>query len=312
MLPLRTPPIFWRLMLTLLACVTARAQESPPAAARAATADDEKDLRKISGIFDTDLPKTARKGTVRLLIHPHLGDFTSRNYLRIVPGIRWGVSDHVELSALVEAYLDHHLKGGSPGNGIGALQFSGKYAFSQWLKPDYDASVGINTRIPIAHPPIDLTDGYNHYTPYLVISRKSPATKGLTYYASSTLDLMEKSSVRGIFRKNEAHSSSLTFGTGFVLDRYPYHYTLETGYQTIALVGQDNQQFVFLRPGFAWDLPRRLTFNSQGRWLVGVSVKFTVGPDGTRIDSGGKLRGELNIRRWFSGDKKTAPDPRSH
>ena len=114
---------------------------------------------------------------------------------------------------------------------------------------------------------------------------------------------MDKSPVAGSFRKNDAPSTSMIFGTGFVLDRYPCHYTLETGYQTTALVGDGHKQFVFLKPGFAWDLPRRLTFDSHGRWLIGVSFKITEGPDGTRVDSGGKLRGEFSIRRWFSGRK---------
>lgn len=297
------------LFLSLVLSAAAQAQEAPPTAAASPAAED-KSLTKISGIFDTDLPKTARKGSVRLLIHPHLGDFTSRNYVRVVPGIRWGVNDHVELSTLVEAYLDHHLKGGSPGNGIGALQASAKYAFSQWLKPDYDSSIGINTRIPVGQPPLDLTDGYNHYTPYIVVSRKSPAIAGFTYFGNFTLDIMVKSSVSGVFRKNDPHSSSMIFGAGFVVDRFPYHYTLESGYQTTAVVGKDNQQFISIKPGFAWDLPRRLTFNSKGRWLIGVSFKVTLGPDGTRIDSGGKLRGEFNIRRWFGGKDKPAVGPK--
>jgi hypothetical protein len=293
------------LFLSLLVAPLICAQETPPAVAREATAADDKELRKINGIFDTDLPKTEQKGSVRFIIHPHLGDFTSRSYLRIPLGVRWGVNDHVEFTATVEGYVEHGLKSGSPGNGIGDVQFGGKYEFRQWLKPDYDASVGLNARLPVGHPPIDLTDGYNHYTPYLVVSRKSPHTPGLTYFFSGSVDLMDKSNVAGSFRKNDTHSSSLLFSTGFVLDRYPYHYTLETGYQTTSLIGRDNQQFVFVKPGFAWDLPRRLKFNSSGRWLVGVSLKITQGPDGTRIDSGGKIRGEFNISRWFRSDKKT-------
>lgn len=152
-----------------------------------------------------------------------------------------------------------------------------------------------------------MTDGYNHYSPYLVISKRSPHAKALTYFVSPRLDVMGKSSVAGSFRKNDPHSTSMICGTGFVLGRFPYHYTFETGYQTTSLVGKDNKQFVYIRPGFAWDLPRRLTFDSHGRWLLGVSFKLTEGPDGTRLDSGGKIRGEFSLTRWFRGDKK-APD----
>lgn len=270
---------------------------------------EDKSLRKIEGIFNTDLPKTEKKGRVRFLVHPHLGDFTRRDYVRVPLGVRWGVNDHVEFTGIVEPYFQHGLKSGSPGNGIGDLQFGGKYAFNQWLKPDYDASVGINIRLPLGSPPLDMTDGFNHYAPYFVVSKKSLNTKGLTFFANTTLDVMEKSSVQGVFRKNDPHSTSILIGGGFVLDRYPYHYTLETGYQTTSLVGKGDKQFVFVRPGFAWDLPRWLTFDSHGRWLLGGSIKITEGPDGTRVDTGGKLRGEFSITRWFRKDKKDTNAP---
>jgi hypothetical protein len=288
------------LLLFLVTAWPARAQQ--PGAA-AGPAPEDKELRKITGIFDTDLPKTEKKGRIRFLIHPHVGDFTRRSYVRVPLGVRWGVNDHVEFSATVEPYIQHGLKSGSPGNGIGNFELGGKYEFREWLQPEYTASVGLNLRFPVGHPPLDMTDGYNHYSPYLVISRKSPTIEGLTWFVGPRLDFMEKSSVAGTFRKDDPHSSTMILGGGFVLDRYPYHYTLETGYQTTSLVGKDNKQFVFIRPGFAWDLPRKLTFNSKGRWLLGGSVKITEGPDGTRFDSGGKLRGEFSITRLFRRDK---------
>lgn len=296
-----SPPFAVLLLTALLALPAARAQEPAPA-------PDDKSLHRIPGIFDTELPKTEKKGRLRLIIHPHLGNFTSRSYLRVPLGVRWGVNDHVEFTATVEPYLQHGLRRGSPGNGVGDVELGGKYAFNKWLKPDYDASAGLALRFPIDKPPLDLTDGYNHYSPYLVISKKSPTTAGLTSFVSSRLDIMDKSSVAGSFRRNDPHSTSILFGAGFVLDRYPYHYTLEAGYQTTSLVGKDNKQFFFVKPGFAWDLPSRLTFHSKGRWLFGFSVKITQGPDGTRFDSGGKIRGEFNLTRWFRRNKA---DPKS-
>lgn len=292
----RSPAVL--LLAACLPLLSARAQQAPDPNQ---PPPEDQSLQKVSGIFDTDLPKTEKKGRIRLIVHPHVGDFTRRPYVRVPLGVRWGVNDHVEVSATVEPYLQHGLRSGSPGNGLGDVELGGKYAFHRWLKPDYDASVGANLRFPVDHPPVDMTDGYNHYAPYFVIARQSPRIKGLKYFASTTLDYMDKSHVAGTFRKNDAHSTNMTFGTGFVLDRYPYHYTLETGYQTTSVIGRDNKQFVYVRPGFAWDIPRRFTFDSHGRWLIGFSFKVTEGPDGTRIDSGGKIRGEFSLRRWFGG-----------
>ena len=301
------PAGFW--LLALIVLPFAGAQDGATPADR--PPPEDRALHKISGIFDTDLPKTERKGSIRLILHPHLGDFHRRSYLRLPFGVRWGVNDHMEFSAQVEPFVQHGLKSGSPGTGLGSVLFGAKYAFVHWLKPDYDVSTGINIRLPVDHPPLDMTDGHDHYTPYLVISRKSPRTAGLTYFVSGTVDLMNKSSIEGSFRKNDMHSSSMILGTGFVLDRYPFHYTLEAGYQTTSLIGTDNKQLVFVKPGFAWDLPPRLTFNSKGRWLFGFSMKFAEGPDGLRIDSSGKIRGEFSFRRWMNDRKSgSATDKR--
>ncbi|HTH47718.1 MAG TPA: transporter [Candidatus Limnocylindria bacterium] len=268
--------------------------------------EDER-LDKVNGIFDTDLPWTEAKGRIKIIIHPHLGDFTRRSYIRVPVGARLGVNDHVEFSAMVDPFFDHGLRQGSSGNGVGDVQFGAKYAFLRWLKPDYDASIGLNVNIPTGHPPLEMTDGYDHYAPYIVIGRQSRKFAGLQYFASTTYDHMEKSSVRGMFQLNEPHSSNLLFGTGFVLDRFPFHYTLEVGFQTTSLVGRGNKQFAYIRPGFAWNLPRRYTFYSDTRWLVGVSVKVADGPDGLRVDSGGKVRAEFSFQRWLA--RRNGADP---
>ena len=39
------------------------------------------------------------------------------------------------------------------------------------------------------------------------------------------------------------------------------------------------------------------------RWGVNDHVEVTEGPDGLRIDTGGKIRGEFSISRWFRADQ---------
>ncbi|HWA24964.1 MAG TPA: hypothetical protein VG734_04745, partial [Lacunisphaera sp.] len=49
---------------------------SPSIRAADSRATDD-DLR-IKGVFETALPKTERKSSLRLIVHPHLGDFSER------------------------------------------------------------------------------------------------------------------------------------------------------------------------------------------------------------------------------------------
>lgn len=298
---LRSPALV--LPALLLLALPVRADESPPPPA-ASGSNSHPELRKIEGIFNTDLPKTERKGAVRLIFHPHFGDFTSRSYLRIATGIRWGVNDHTELNFLLEPYFDHHLKSDRPGNGIGDVQLGVKYGFRDKLVPGYDTSAGLNLYIPVGHPPLDLTTGFNRYSPYFVISRKIDSAPGLVVFLNTGLNFLSKSSVPGTFDRNQAHSNSLALTPGLVYDRHPFHYTLEVSYETTALIGSGNQTFLTVRPGIAWDLPRTLKFNSKGRWLIGFGFHATFGPDGTTSGTGAKLRAEFGVSRWFHRSKK--------
>ena len=298
-------------LIFLLAVVSALAfspvrtlADEPTSPAPQSNAAPDTELRKIEGIFGSDLPKTERKGSVRLIVHPHFGDLGNRDYIRILTGLRWGLNDHTELSTGVESYIDHGLKKTSPGSGIGDLRFGGKYSFREKLIPGYQTSVGLNLLFPVGHPPLGMTTGHNAYSPYIVIAKKLPKHPGLEVFLNAGVDLLENTSIPGSFERNTPHSSSFSITPGLVYDVSRYHYTLEFSYETTSLIGKDNKQFFTIRPGFAWDLPPKLKFNSKGRVTVGVGIHVTVGPDGTSTGGGGKLRAEFGISRWFRRNSK--------
>jgi Putative MetA-pathway of phenol degradation len=295
-------------LILLLLNLSASADEpAAPVSAR------DTDIRKIEGIFGSDLPKTERKGSVRLILHPHFGDLSNREYIRTLTGVRWGINDHTEFSTAFESYLDHGLKkNAAPGNGIGDLRFGGKYSFRDKLIPGYETSVGLNLFFPVGHPPAGMTNGHSEYSPYVVIGKKIARHPGLEVFLNTGFNLLEKTSIAGSFERNTPHSSSLSFTPGLVYDHFPYHYTFEFSYETTSLVGNDNQQFFTIRPGFAWDLPPKLKFHSKGRVTVGLGVHVTVGPDGTSTGGGGKLRAEFGISKWFRHGKTDVRESKSN
>lgn len=297
-----SPHELWPLLAAVFLWVAPMIRADDPAGTATTTAPGnpaEPDDRKIDGIFGSDLPKTEKKGSLRLILHPHFGDLTNRDYLRVLTGLRWGLNDHTELTAGVEGFLNHGLKHTSEGNGIGDLRFGGKYGFGEKLFPGYDTSAGLNLYFPVGHPPLSMTNGYNEYSPYFVIGRKVDRYPGLTVFLNTGVNFLEQTGIPGSFERNTPHSSSVSFTPGLVYDRDSLHYTLELAYETTSLLGTDNKQFFTIRPGIAWDLPPKLKFHSKGRVTVGVGIHVTVGPDGTSTGGGGKLRADFGISRWF-------------
>jgi hypothetical protein len=286
----------------------ASASSAPPAAAQ------EKTIPLFRDIFEIDLPMTERPGEVRFSFQPHFRDLINKTYLRTPLELRWGVTDRFELNSYIDTYFTHGLRQGGSGYGINDLHFGAKYAWLEWLKPTWDASVGFNTSIPVSRPPPDLTDGHNHFTPYIVFGRKLDALPGLSEILNFGVDLVSTSSTPGGFGKNEPHSSSLSLRPGFLYDRGAWHYTLEIDGTTTRLIGNGNHDFLTIRPGIVWDLPKVLVFNARGRWLAGFSLTFVFGPDGNTISTGGRFRGEVNLMHWFqsresSGNQLPASAP---
>jgi hypothetical protein len=291
-------------LLTFIGCF-ARAAENPQAGPPA----PEAEVRPIEGIFGSDLPTTERKGSARLIVHPHLGDLTNRDYIRVLTGVRWGATEHTEFTVGVESYLDHGLKRTSEGSGIGDLRFETKHTFGEKLVPGYESSVGLNLYFPVAHPPVGMTNGHDKYTPYFVIGKRNVRFRGLTLFCETGLNLLHKTSIPGTFEKNDLHSSSIFITPGLVYTRYPYHYTLELTYATTSLIGEGNQQSLRVGPGFAWDLPPNLRFHAKGRVTVAVGMHMIFGPDGTTTGGGGKLRAEFGISKHFRRDAKDSGSP---
>jgi len=95
-------------VLGLLALLAGSRVAAAPNGETTATDDD----LRIRGIFETALPRTEKKNSLRLIIHPHLGDFTERDHLRTALGVRYGLTENWEATAETDAYFTHGFKKG--------------------------------------------------------------------------------------------------------------------------------------------------------------------------------------------------------
>jgi hypothetical protein len=253
----------------------------------------------VRGLFDIDLPATVKKYDLKVVVHPHFGDFTRKPYVRIPVGLRFGLNDRTEGNFEAESYVSHGLKDRTEGNGFYSLHLGAKYQWAHWLKDYVDTSTGFSTSIPVSRPPAELTDGLNHFAPYIVFSKTFPSAPRFAPFLSFGADLVSDSSVPGTVRSNTPRSDAMGVSPGFLYDGGAFKYTLVLNYSTTALIGSGNQHFYGVNPSVLWELPKKLTFNSSGKWVVGLGYKWTHGPDGTDSGTSVKLRGEFKFTRLF-------------
>ena len=252
---------------------------------------------RISGLFGDDLPQLDRPDTVKLVLRPHFGDFVRRDYLRVDTGLNWAMNDHFTLSSGALVYFTHGLRGTADGYGIGLLQFGSKYVFENWPQPGYETSLALDTSLPVGHAPIDMTDGYYHLTPTVVVQHLWTSKPRLTTFGGMGFDLINRSRVAGTFGTNQPHQNSVSVTGGGVYDAGQLKWTLTSTLATTALISHHSAAFFYLQPGVLWYVPKKFTLHSKTQWIVGLSARTTWGPDGLDFSLSSRLRAEITFRQ---------------
>ncbi len=263
-----------------------------------ASKKSDDDLR-IRGVFDSNLPNTERKYALKILLHPHFGDLHRHQYLRIPLGLRYGMSDRWEVSAEGETYFSHGLKNRSLGSetGFSGIRISSKYHGNFFRSPNWDEAIGFDYTVPMGTPPLELTDGLTHFKPYLNFANRLDNHPNIRVFWGVGLDLVGKTTIPGRLRENALGDDANSFTFGGVWEGERVSYTFETTYATTRILGDTDRDFISVRPGIIWKVPRSYTFNSRGNWVLGLAVRSTHGREGTDLGVSVKVRINLDFKK---------------
>jgi hypothetical protein len=269
----------------------------------AAEAVPDADL-KIQGVFESSLPGTERKHSLRLIFHPRIGDLTRYDYLRTPIGLRYGLNHQVEIVGEVEAYFAH---------GLGDVKWFSKAGFSEahagikYRLNDalygWESAVGVDYTVPLGSPPTEITDGLTHVSPFVTFSRRLQDHPQWRLFWSLNADWVSDTDIVGRIRENHFEDDSAGVTGGFVWERESFHYTLEAGFATTRIFGGDPVDVYTFRPGVIWVVPRKFTARVGGQWMLGVGLHSSYGPDGTDIGASLKARISIDFKRWLRNRK---------
>jgi len=273
---------------------------TPDAAPSAGPPKLTDDQLRIRGVFNTALPGTEKKNSLRFIFHPHFGDFTQKDYLRIPVGLRYGLTDNWEVTGEVEGYVSHGF-GDVPAfkeYGFSNIHFGTKYHLKEQVLGGWDSAVGFDYIQPVSHPPMEVTDGLTHMVPFMSFSRRLERDPRWRVFWGFGADLINKTDVPGKLEKNELGDDSVNVTGGVVWDRNRWHYTFESQVATSAGIGAPNNgTVVTLRPGVVWDVPEKYTRWIGGRWVLGVAGRASHGPDGFDFGAGAKVRVDFDFKK---------------
>jgi hypothetical protein len=297
------------LLVTGLSAAEPAAGSAPPATPAAQGQPSDDDLR-VRGVFNSVLPRTEKKNALRFIVHPHLGDLTRKDDIRTAIGFRYGITTRWEASIEADAYFSHGLKNKTffEESGFSTLHLGTKYRLGEVIVRGWDTSVGVDFSRPIGNPPLDVTDGLRHIAPFITASHSLARAPGWRVFGGFGVDEVTQVSARGELEKNELGDDSINFSTGVLWERGKTTYALEATYATTRLTSDVNRDVIALRPSVLWVLPAKYTFNSKGKWLFGVGLRLSNGPDGNDIGLNAKLRVNFDFKRLL-GRKKAPASP---
>ncbi|HUL52218.1 MAG TPA: hypothetical protein VLT83_02295 [Opitutaceae bacterium] len=281
---------------------SAAAQQAPPH-----VSDDS---LHIDGVFNSDLPRTEHKFNLKLVVHPHFGDFTQRDYLRVPVRLIYGVTGRWEISEETDTYFAHGLrkKPFFSQEGLSGVGVATKYDIGNHLWPGWDIGVGAGYIMPVSNPPAEVTDGLKHLNSFVTFAHQLERHPNLRVFWGVGSDLVRQTSIPFERTKNELRDNAQNLTVGGVWAHGAVTYTLETSYSTTRLTGHTARDLYQVRPGFILELPKKWTFHSKGQWLFGLSVNAEHGPDGNSVGASGKLRINFDFKNWWRS-KKPPPSP---
>jgi hypothetical protein len=303
---LNTSPVSRRLGWAALLLIPLLAPAGETASLAKATDDD----LRIRGVFDSALPRTEKKNSLRLVVHPHLGDLWEHTHLRTALGLRYGLTARWEATTEMDAYFSHGLRnrGFFEEKGISSLHLGTKYQLGDPLRLGWETAVGLDWSRPIGSPPAEVTDGLEHLTPYITFSRQLESHPAWRVFFGVNYEEITITPTPGILAKNQLNNDNLGVSAGFLFTRGSMTYTFEAAYDTEHPIRDLGGDIVVLRPGFVWVVPAKYTFGAKGKWLLGFSLKLSHGQDGNDIGAGAKLRVNFDFKHLL-GRKKAPASP---
>jgi hypothetical protein len=260
--------------------------------------DDEIRIREV---FSSHLPGTMAAHSFRLSVHPHLGDLANHDTIRLSAGVRYGLTPRWEAGFNSDFYFSHSL-GSVPllqKYGMANLQLSTKYNLGQSVLRGWDTAVGFDSTMPIGTPPTELTDGLRHFGPWVSFSHRMKSRPNLRIFWGVGADAIEATGIPGKFEKNQFRETNANVNGGFILDHKNLHYSFESWVTSSRGLGTRNIEMVTFRPGIIWEIPTTNRENGKSNWVVGGSLRTTLGPDGPDFGGSVKFRINFDLKKLF-------------
>lgn len=263
----------------LLACGGVRSAEKPVTAADRV----REQVLKMTEFFDTVLPGVLEEHNMTLHVMPKFSDVRDNEFVRMPFEVRYGLSDKVELRGGISPFMPNPFNPGRDHRwGPGETKLAARYDLDGLLKFFDDTTVGLETRVPLGKPPIEINDHYTHVKPSVSAARRLLSWPDTTFYANLSYDRSVQLTDRGPPPPEVVRQNIIEVAPGLLFRPSELGYFAEYRFRHIT---EPNEWHLAhqIHFGTIWDVPiaRTEKWHLPGKWQVelGYKVEFEEGRD---------------------------------
>ncbi len=262
----------------LLACLALIAPALTAAGAETASTSDrvrERVLR-MTEFFDTMLPGVLDEHNMTLHVRPKFSDLRDYEFVRLPFELRYGLTDRWELRGGMVPFAPNPVNQGREHRwGAGEGQFSARYDVGSSLHFFDATTVGVETRVPLGRPPIELNDHYTHVKPFVSAARTLLTWPSTTFYANVSYDRSVDLTHRAAPPPEVVRRNIVEVVPGFLFKPSELGYFAEYHFRHI---GEDAGWHLAheVQFGTVWDIPLARTerWHLPGKWQFELAYKI--------------------------------------
>ena len=144
---------------------------------------------RMTEFFDTMLPGVLEENNITLHVRPKFSDLRRSEYMRFPLELRYGLTDRWELQTGIVPFTPNPFNRGRDHRwGPGEAKLGARYDLGSLFNFFDDTTVGVETRVPLGRPPVELNDHYTHVKPFVSAARTLLKWPSTTFYLNLAYD----------------------------------------------------------------------------------------------------------------------------
>jgi hypothetical protein len=241
------------------------------------TPDLVRSVLRMTEFFDTTLPGTLEEHNMTLHFTPKFNDLRRQEYFRLPIELRYGFRRNIELSGgLIPFGANPFNKGRNHRWGPGEAKLGMRYDLGRKVQFFDDTTVGLETRVPLGNPPVELNDHYTHVKPFVSAARTLLAWPSTTFYANVSYDRSVKLTGRSAPPPEVTRRHIIEVSPGLLFKPAEFGYFIEYRWRHISepLGSRLANEIQF---GTIWDVPvtRSEKWRLPGKWQLELAYRFS-------------------------------------